>query len=242
MAMRAKLEYRKHSFSDDSDDGGLTPISSPEDVEPLPLAVPHTEAEKARESELLQDPIAIVLSPYLVRCRSCDATIKLSMKSRFDRSHWRSHRTRCLKKHAQRPQKRSKVKAKTHESSDILKLRSPNHPSFKKCSISSRTSSLEEDIKGDSTPELQMYPTRQPPRTPSPLSPMTPLPSPSPKAVFEEYLLRSHGKTGQPFISTRWQDWSWDQLLVPRFVLELDFVPRLKEDFNDDSSANDDGI
>ena len=64
---------------------------------------------------------------------------------------------------------------------------------------------------------------------------MQPLPSPNPDAVFEEYLFRTHGRKSQPFISTHWQDWSWDQLLVPLFVLDFDFGPHigLEEDFSD---------
>ncbi|KAG6918974.1 hypothetical protein DXG01_010213 [Tephrocybe rancida] len=229
-------------FSDDSDDS-LTPLSSsPESVAPVPP--PHTEAEKAREMELLQDPTAIVLSPYLVRCRTCDATIKLSMKSRFDAYHWRTHRSRCLKKHPQpahsAPKKQRtkvwKVEAKPQTNSEILRLRPPSRPRSEEHQNSSRTPAS--DTKGDLIPKAQAN-SLHPHSTPSLPSPLTPLPPPSPKAVFEEYLLRSHGRTSQPFTSARWQDWSWDQLLVPHFVVDFDFVPRLEAD--SDSSSSIDG-
>lgn len=54
-------------------------------------------AEKARETKLREDPLAIVLSPTYVECKRCGKQIKLSAKSAFDPLHWRTHRARCLK-------------------------------------------------------------------------------------------------------------------------------------------------
>ncbi|KAG5342489.1 hypothetical protein C0989_001553 [Termitomyces sp. Mn162] len=229
-----------HPFNDDSDDDTLTPLSSSEDE-----VVPHTEAEKAREKELLQDSMAIVLSPYLVRCRTCGSNIKLSMKSLFDGHHWRTHRTRCLKKRptsaSPTPKKRSpklfKAKAKARTNLDILRLQPPSRPSSEEPDSRVRPSSLQQDSERDSIPVSSASPLRYHDSSSLPSSMITnPLPAPNPDAVFEEYLFRTHGRKIQPFISTHWQDWSWDQLLVPRFVLDVDFVPHvsLEEDLVDD--------
>ncbi|KAG6868735.1 hypothetical protein C0993_011314 [Termitomyces sp. T159_Od127] len=123
-----------HAFDDYSDDDRLTPLSSNADSSDDEAPVPQTEAEKTREQELLQDSMAIVLSPYLVKCRTCGSNIKLSMKSLFDGYHWRTHRIRCLKKHnptsesltPNKPNKRipkfSKAKAKERANFDIFCL------------------------------------------------------------------------------------------------------------------------
>jgi hypothetical protein len=55
-------------------------------------------AAKAREKQLRDDPMAIVLSPLYVDCKGCGKRIKLSTKSLYDLSHWRTHRARCLKR------------------------------------------------------------------------------------------------------------------------------------------------
>lgn len=57
----------------------------------------QSPAEKARETKLREDPLAIVLSPTHVECKRCGKRIKLSAKSAFDPLHWRTHRARCLK-------------------------------------------------------------------------------------------------------------------------------------------------
>ncbi|KAG6861447.1 hypothetical protein C0995_016538 [Termitomyces sp. Mi166 len=214
-------------------------IDSSEDEAP----VPHTEAEKAREKKLLQDSMVVVLSPHLVRCRTCGTNIKLSMKSLFDGYHWRTHRTRCLKKIGMsvspapktRIPKFSRGKRKPQANLDILRLRPLSRPNSEEPDTRARTPSLEQDSERDSIPVSQASPLRYHDSS-SPPSSMMPLPDPD--AVFEEYFFRTHGKRSQPSISTHWQDWSWDQLLLPRFVLDLDFVPRmsLEEDDDDDGT------
>lgn len=63
----------------------------------LTVVTPSTAA-RAREKQLLDDPMAIVLGPLCVDCKGCGKRIKLSTKSLYDLSHWRTHRARCLKR------------------------------------------------------------------------------------------------------------------------------------------------
>lgn len=42
--------------------------------------------------------MAIVVGPMHVDCKRCGSRIKLSSKSLYDTFHWRTHRSRCLKK------------------------------------------------------------------------------------------------------------------------------------------------
>jgi hypothetical protein len=56
-----------------------------------------TPAERARESSILSDPLANLLSPDYVECKQCKKRIKLSSKSAYDTFHWRNHRKRCVK-------------------------------------------------------------------------------------------------------------------------------------------------
>jgi hypothetical protein len=53
--------------------------------------------------------MAIVLGPLFVDCKRCGSRIKLSSKSQYDTLHWRTHRTRCLKRqHGLSKKQRSK--------------------------------------------------------------------------------------------------------------------------------------
>ncbi|KAJ7091451.1 hypothetical protein B0H15DRAFT_836144 [Mycena belliarum] len=54
--------------------------------------------KQLREMRLRADKLADVQSPTLIRCLGCGASIKLSVKSEYDASHWLRHRTRCVKK------------------------------------------------------------------------------------------------------------------------------------------------
>lgn len=58
----------------------------------------QSAAERAREKKLRDDPMAIVVGPMHVDCKRCGNRIKLSSKSLYDTFHWRTHRSRCLKK------------------------------------------------------------------------------------------------------------------------------------------------
>ncbi|KIK08849.1 hypothetical protein K443DRAFT_671908 [Laccaria amethystina LaAM-08-1] len=72
----------------------------------------QSPAEKARETKLREDPLAIVLSPTYVECKRCGKQIKLSAKSAFDPLHWRTHRARCLKtRHTKTTIKSTEIKA-----------------------------------------------------------------------------------------------------------------------------------
>lgn len=51
-----------------------------------------------RQRDLERDPLASILSPHLVTCKRCGATVKLHSVSPYDTSHWRTHRSRCLKR------------------------------------------------------------------------------------------------------------------------------------------------
>ncbi|KAJ7696556.1 hypothetical protein B0H17DRAFT_1130946 [Mycena rosella] len=55
---------------------------------------------------LRTDKLVEVQSPTLVRCLNCGASIKLSLKSEYDASHWLRHRTRCVKKTKEREEER----------------------------------------------------------------------------------------------------------------------------------------
>jgi len=63
------------------------------------LGIVQSAAAKAREKQLRDDPMAIVLDPLHVDCKRCGKRIKLSRKSLYDTFHWRVHRMRCLKRH-----------------------------------------------------------------------------------------------------------------------------------------------
>ncbi|KAF8630164.1 hypothetical protein AX15_003110 [Amanita polypyramis BW_CC] len=69
----------------------------------------RSAAERAREKKLRDDPMAIVVSPLYVDCKRCGARIKLSSKSSYDTFHWRTHRTRCLKKTGTRGGRKTKI-------------------------------------------------------------------------------------------------------------------------------------
>lgn len=54
--------------------------------------------EKARQCNLKDDPLVMILNPKLVRYQLCRCDIKLSYKSAFNLCHWTKHCERCLKK------------------------------------------------------------------------------------------------------------------------------------------------
>ncbi|KAK7061066.1 hypothetical protein VNI00_000801 [Paramarasmius palmivorus] len=53
-----------------------------------------TDAARAREQELLNDPDAEIIDPFWIFCRVCSIRLKLSDKSAYDLSHWRSHKAK----------------------------------------------------------------------------------------------------------------------------------------------------
>ncbi|KAJ7782000.1 hypothetical protein DFH07DRAFT_393018 [Mycena maculata] len=65
---------------------------------PAPTSDSVPSRRQVRERNLRADKLVEVLTPTLVRCLNCGATIKLSLKSEYDASHWLRHRTRCVKK------------------------------------------------------------------------------------------------------------------------------------------------
>jgi len=76
--------------------------------------VAMSTAAKTREKQLRDDSMAIVLGPLYVDCKGCGKRIKLSTKSLYDLSHWRTHRTRCLKR-------QSRVRKKPSSKPDVRK-------------------------------------------------------------------------------------------------------------------------
>ncbi|KAI3619712.1 hypothetical protein WG66_002856 [Moniliophthora roreri] len=53
-----------------------------------------TDAARARQQDLLRDPDVDVIDPFTVFCRVCTIRLKLSDKSAYDASHWRSHKAK----------------------------------------------------------------------------------------------------------------------------------------------------
>ncbi|KAF9466124.1 hypothetical protein BDZ94DRAFT_1306504 [Collybia nuda] len=189
--------------------------SDPENVISLsgPIGVALTAAERAREKKLRDDPMAIVLGPLFVDCKRCGARIKLSSKSQYDTLHWRTHRARCLKRQRRQPKK---------PGSGYVSLPSLSPPrSAKKVSpsLSEVTMTPVSLVRGRSQSISVPAITR-------PSSSSLPRPSRVRTAdtIFEEYLFRSNRMqaqyTSQP--PTHWKDWSWDQLLLPKFAREAD--------------------
>ncbi|KAF5373236.1 hypothetical protein D9615_007412 [Tricholomella constricta] len=179
-----------------------------------PGIVAQSAAEKAREKKLRDDPMAIVIGPLYVDCRRCGTRIKLSAKSLYDACHWRTHRSRCLKRHSAWPKKRI---AKADIAPSPKRSQPPQQPHTPPPPLVVET------------PERQILGHNH--ASSSPLYPITP---PNPRtadAIFEEYLLRSHGKKHVPRPLTHWQDWSWSQLRHPRFTAKS---PSLYYDDNDD--------
>ncbi|KAG5647862.1 hypothetical protein DXG03_007786 [Asterophora parasitica] len=197
-------------LEDDSDKSSTSSFS-------IRGGVAQSAAENAREKKLRDDPMAIVIGPLYVDCRRCGSRIKLSTKSLYDACHWRTHRSRCLKRHSTAPQKRS-AKAEI--------IAPPK-----------RSSQLE---VSQTPPPLLDTGERQVCASLSPSFPSTP-PPPQPHAdAMEEYLLRSHGKKQIPPLSTltHWQDWSWSQLRLPRFISES---PNYNDDDGNDYDSYMDG-
>jgi len=150
--------------------------------------------------------MAIVIGPLYVDCRRCGTRIKLSSKSLYDPCHWRTHRSRCLR----RQSARAAPKKKTPKDEILSSPKLPGRPAER------RAPPLDVGHKA-ATPE------RQDLRLDRHSSPLTPCSSPSPSPctadmIFEEYVLRSHGKKPVRLTSTHWRDWSWSQLLPPRFT------------------------
>ncbi len=155
----------------------------------------------------------------MVQCKRCDAQIKLSNVYSYEASHWKTHRSRCLKKtpkfmkesrrsrHSQTP-----VSHDCHAFSALL-LRSPQalsaEPSYSSCSTPSLTS---DDDDGE---ERSNIAADDRPRSPSP-----PLPVPERllcPPVVKEYLNAMHGKSAYPTLDTNWRSWSWSHLQAPNF-------------------------
>ena len=75
------------------------------DISETPVALnsnfrmaPHkATGERKREQKLLSDPMVMVISPTMVKCRQCNREIKLSTKCAYDNFHWKIHRDRCIK-------------------------------------------------------------------------------------------------------------------------------------------------
>ncbi|KAF8916044.1 hypothetical protein CPB85DRAFT_365391 [Mucidula mucida] len=57
-----------------------------------------SDAARIREEKLRADPHVTIISPQMVQCKRCDAQIKLSNVYSYEASHWKTHRSRCLKK------------------------------------------------------------------------------------------------------------------------------------------------
>ncbi|KIM44685.1 hypothetical protein M413DRAFT_359680 [Hebeloma cylindrosporum] len=66
--------------------------------------------EYKREQKLLSDPMALVVSPTMVKCRQCNREIKLSMKCAYDNFHWKTHRERCVKASKKKKKKNASIK------------------------------------------------------------------------------------------------------------------------------------
>ncbi|KAF8075106.1 hypothetical protein FPV67DRAFT_614174 [Lyophyllum atratum] len=204
-------------FEEDIDKESLSSLSSLEEV-----AVSLSSAEKAREKKLRDDPMAIVIGPLYVDCRQCGTRIKLSTKSLYDGCHWRTHRSRCLRRRSAAPKKqtpKAQILASPKPSQVPKERRTPPVSGHK-----------------EATPECEVL-LRSPPPTPPYSTPPRPVPR-TPDAIFSEYVLRSHGKKHIPPTLTHWQDWSWSQLLLPRFVGAPDLNTYDNND-DDDSYMND---
>jgi hypothetical protein len=77
-----------------------------------------TTGEWRREQKLLSDPMALVVSPTMVKCRQCNREIKLSMKCAYDNFHWKTHRDRCIK--ATKKKKKALIQLVSHFLSALL--------------------------------------------------------------------------------------------------------------------------
>ncbi|GLB41677.1 hypothetical protein LshimejAT787_1002770 [Lyophyllum shimeji] len=199
-------------IEEESDKESLSSLSSPGEVA-------QTAAEKAREKKLRDDPMAIVRGPLYVDCRRCGTRIKLSSKSLYDPCHWRTHRSRCLKRRPAAPQKQTPK----------AEIFSPPESSRRPAERGTPPFATDHPAR---TSELQVL------QRDRPSSPLTPCSSPSPTPstadmIFEEYVLRSHGKKLSPPTSSHWRDWSWSQLLHPRFTTLRDL--RADDDNNDNN-------
>ncbi|KAJ7446776.1 hypothetical protein FB451DRAFT_787536 [Mycena latifolia] len=88
----------------------MPPYIAPRDAESSAAESARTTSlpsrKQLREMRLRADKLADVQSPTLVRCLNCGTTIKLSLKSEYDASHWLRHRARCVKKTKAREEER----------------------------------------------------------------------------------------------------------------------------------------
>lgn len=78
-------------------DTSETPVPSNSTNSNLRMGPHKTTGEWRRKQKLLSDPMAMVISPTMVKCRQCNREIKLSMKCAYDNFHWKTHRDRCIK-------------------------------------------------------------------------------------------------------------------------------------------------
>ncbi|KAF8892230.1 hypothetical protein BD779DRAFT_100658 [Infundibulicybe gibba] len=201
---RGMTSFASLSGGETDDDGALlkNPSSSG--------AVEQSDAEKAREKKLRDDPMADVLGPLFVDCRNCGKRIKLSSKSSYDTFHWRTHRERCLKKQrAQKQRARTQKSSPPSRHSSLGALERPKSPIV----TPPNHESLSEphQIASGSHDKLPTF-------TPNPSAPKTLV---RPSSDFEEYLRLSHRRQVRPMRpgpSGHWQDWSWSQLVPPKFM------------------------
>ncbi|KAF9048305.1 hypothetical protein BDZ89DRAFT_758448 [Hymenopellis radicata] len=164
-----------------------------------------SDAERKREEKLRADPHVTIISPQMVQCKRCDAQIKLSNVYAYEPSHWKTHRSRCLKKTPEhmKDSRRSRFGAR-HSQTPAL--------SANVSSSSSSTPSLTSDDDDD---EEKSHLVDDRPRSRSP-----PLPVPEPllcPPVVNDYLNAMHGKSAYPTLDTSWRSWSWSHLQTPNF-------------------------
>lgn len=158
----------------------------------------QSPAEKARETKLREDPLAIVLSPTYVECKRCGKRIKLSAKSAFDPLHWRTHRARCLKtRHTKTTMRNTEIKA---QAPTLFPLPSPSPSPHARPLVHSY------NIDSDGSTEPSSSPLSFVASTLPPLY--------QPDVVTSECLRRSNSvhpvSTTPP--TQGWQSWAWVQL------------------------------
>ncbi|RDB23706.1 hypothetical protein Hypma_008989 [Hypsizygus marmoreus] len=216
-----------HCFDDDSDMESVLSYS-----ETHGTRVAQTVAEKAREKKLKDDPMALVLGPFNVKCRRCHVRIKLSEKSLFDLCHWSTHRRRCLKKPPGTLKRRGpQAKSASPPKRKRRQVVPERHytPPQKETSIVVTPLPPPADLEPPSSDGIT-------PHVPSHPYVLHFLSDTLSSKAVEEYLLRTNRKKLVTLpISLARQEWNWSQLTPPRFA----HLP-LSADNDDDADDDDD--
>ncbi|KAF8159490.1 hypothetical protein B0H34DRAFT_406247 [Crassisporium funariophilum] len=206
----------------------------------------QSDAERAREKGLKDDPLALVISPSQVQCRQCKKLIKLSSKSAYDPFHWRNHRTRCVKLSKAKAKMTKKPSAPKSSSSSPAHQTASNRPLRIAASPgetrSVKTPPLTSDSEDDRRPE-RFVESHSPLGRSYASSSQSPTPAtPQPGFSTNKYIHPDYVRRPGSVSVGHWQSWSWSQLKPRQFSVAYEYGSGddMSDDLSDSLRGDDD--